>query len=388
MTTGPGLGDVDWQPHAARLADELAAAGKLTSPEWRAAVAAVPRHHLVPAYYQHTPGGWERIDTASEAGLATVYSNTVLLTAVDDTGSGTVIRSSATQPGLMTRMLESLDLSDGQRVLEIGTGTGYNAALLSHRLGDDRVFSIDVEPDLLALARERLAGLGRRPTLVAGDGAAGLPEYAPFDAVIATCAVPAVPWAWVEQTRVSGVILTDLKIAVGAGSLVRLTRLAAKHAEGRFDPVYAAFMDLRRQAGAVPERMRVRRDHAESRRCTRLDPRIPWNNLVVWFLASFALGPGIAHGYTGEDTARPPTAVWIATADGSWAEVTLSATEDGHTVAEGGPRRLWSILEDTHQQWCDLDEPAWDRFGLSVTPGRQTLWLDHPDSEHTWPVHP
>ncbi|APU14038.1 MULTISPECIES: methyltransferase domain-containing protein [Actinoalloteichus] len=387
MTSRVSSEVVDWQPHAARLADELKAAGKLTAPEWRAAVAAVPRHHLVPAYYQHTPDGWVRIDTACETGLAAVYSNTVLLTAVENIGAGTVIRSSATQPGLMVRMLESLNLRDGQRVLEIGTGTGYNAALMSHRLGDDRVFSVDVEPDLVELARDRLAELGCHPTLVAGDGTAGLPEHAPFDAIIATCAVSAVPWAWVEQTRVGGVILIDLKTAVGAGSLVRLTRIASERAEGRFDPVYAAFMDLRHQAGAAPDQVRVRRDHSDARqRAARLDPRVPWNNLVVWFLASFVLGPGIAHGYTGPDTTRPPTAVWIATSDGSWAEITLTATDHGHAVAEGGPRRLWSILEDSHRQWLDLGEPGWGRFGLTVTPDRQTLWLDQPDSEHTWPV--
>jgi methyltransferase of ATP-grasp peptide maturase system len=372
---------LDWQPQARRLADELARAGKVTAPEWRAAVVAVPRHHFVPVYYQHTSGGWERVDTASAAGLAAVYSNTVLLTAVDDT----VIRSSATQPGLMTRMLEALDLRDGQRVLEIGTGTGYNAALLSHRLGDDHVFSIDIEPDLVELARTRLADLGYHPTLVAADGAAGLPGHAPFDAVIATCAVPAVPWAWVEQTRIGGVILTDLKTAIGAGSLVRLTRTATDRAEGRFDPTYAAFLDLRHQPGASPHSIRSHRNHAHAQvGATKVDPRTPWHNLVVWFLGSFTLGPGIAHGYTGPDTTQPPTASWIVTADGSWAEITLAATDGEYAVTEGGPRRLWSLLEATHQRWLDLGQPTWERFGLTVTPDRQTVWLDQPGSEHTW----
>lgn len=371
----------DWRSRAHGLADELERAGKLTAPEWRAAVTAVPRHHFVPAYYEHTAGGWERIDTVGEAGMAAVYSNTVLLTDVRKTGAATMIRSSSTQPGLMTRMLEALHLRDEQRVLEIGTGTGYNAALLSHRLGDDQVFSVDVEPDLVELARDRLADLGYHPALVAGDGAAGLPEHAPFDAIIATCAVPAVPWAWVEQTSVGGVILTDLKTTVAAGSLVRLTKTAADHAEGRFDPTYAAFMDLRHAPGAVPDRPTPHRDHADSgQRTTRLDPRTPWHNLIVWFLASFTLGPGITLGYTGPDAMQSPTASWIATADGSWAEVSLTE----HTVIEGGPRGLWSILEDTHHQWLDLGEPSWERFGLTVTPDRQTVWLDQADSKRTW----
>jgi hypothetical protein len=249
------------------------------------------------------------------------------------------------------------------------------------------VFTLEIAPDLVGLARDRLAELGYLPTLVVGDGAAGLPRHAPFDAIIATCAVPAVPWAWVDQTRLSGMIMTDLKAAVGAGSLVRLIRVAADRAEGRFDPVYAAFMDLRHQAGAAPGAGHVRRDrdHAESR-TTTVDPHTPWQHLVVWFIASFDLGPGVEHGYTGSDTTRPPTVSWLSTPDGSWAEVTLTSRDGRHAVAEGGPRRLWSIVERAHRAWVELDRPGWDRFGLTVTPDRQTVWLDRPDGDHAWPL--
>ena len=76
-------------------------------------------------------------------------------------------------PSLMARMLEALDVRDGHRVLEIGTGTGYNAALLCHRLGACNVVSIDIDPTLIVATRKRLAGLGHHPTLVVGDGTAG-----------------------------------------------------------------------------------------------------------------------------------------------------------------------------------------------------------------------
>jgi SAM-dependent methyltransferase len=97
-------------------------------------------------------------------------------------------------------------------------GTGYNAGLLSHRRGDTNVFYIDIEPDLVELARQRLARLGYHPTLIAADGAAALPDHAPFDRIIATCAVPAVPWPWATQTHTGGVILTELKPTLGAGT--------------------------------------------------------------------------------------------------------------------------------------------------------------------------
>jgi protein-L-isoaspartate O-methyltransferase len=288
-------------------------------------------------------------------------------------------------PGLMTRMLETLDVRDGNRVLEIGTGTGYNAGLLSHRLGDTNVFSVDIEPDLITLARQRLAQLGYHPTLVATDGAEGLLGHAPFDRIIATCAVPAVPWAWVTQTRPGGVILTDLKPARGAGSLVRLTRYPDR-AEGRFDPTSAAFMMLRHHpAGQAPTRSRPRKQrNIKPQRCTTtLDPRTPWTSLIVWFLASFDLGTDISLGYCRFQEGKP-TATSITTGDGSWAEVTLADDHGVHQVHEGGPRPVWHIIEDTHALWNKLGQPSWDRFGLTVTKHHQQVWLDTPTSSHTW----
>ena len=392
MTTTNTATGVEWEPHAARLADELAAAGKLTDPRLAAAVRATPRHMFVPTYHQQTPdGSWA--ERASVDDLAAVYANTALITALAPTpAGGTTVLSSSTQPGLMTRMIEALQLTDGARVLEIGTGTGYNAALLAHRLGEDKVFSVDVEPDLVELARRRLAGLGHHPTLIAGDGSAGLPEHAPFDAIIATCAVPALPWSWIKQVRPGGVVLTDLKPAPGAGSLVRLTRGDGDRAEGRFDATYAAFMDLRHTPGSNPAGFRVERDHDQAEhRTTSLDPNTPWTSLLVWFLASFDLGPEIAYGYTIPDggaipaySQTAPTASWIATPDGSWAEITLATQNGQHTVAEGGPRRLWSLVENADHTWTDLGRPGWDHFGLTVTPQAHTVWFDQPDSDHTW----
>jgi protein-L-isoaspartate O-methyltransferase len=203
-------------------------------------------------------------------------------------------------------MLESLDVRNGHRVLEIGTGSGYNAALLSHRLGAERVFSVDVEPELVELARNRLAKIGYRPTLVACDGVRGLPEHAPYDRVIATCAVPAVPWAWIEHTTVGGVVLADVKLLGQYGSLVRLTRTSRDQAEGRFDATYGSFMRLRHQPGPYEHRPC---SHPETtlmaERVTRVDPRTPFQRLVVWFLAGPRIGSEVGLGYAGAILAAP-----------------------------------------------------------------------------------
>jgi protein-L-isoaspartate O-methyltransferase len=147
---------------------------------------------LVPrAYEQDNTGAWIEFDTTDMA--ERVYSPETLVTALETVGTYQICISSSTKPDLMVRMLETLDVHDGHRVLEIGTGTGYNAALLAHRLGDGRVFSIDVGAEFVDLARQRLATAGFHPTLVSGDGVHGLAEHAPYDRIIATCSVPAVP---------------------------------------------------------------------------------------------------------------------------------------------------------------------------------------------------
>ncbi|MDH6623472.1 protein-L-isoaspartate(D-aspartate) O-methyltransferase [Streptomyces sp. LBL] len=217
-------------------------------PVWREAFEAVPRHLFVPYYYVGGIDGYERQWGESpdprtrERWVRGVYADTPLATRLRD---GELV-SSSSQPSLMAMMLAELRITDGDRVLEIGAGTGYNAALLAHRLGDDDlVTTVDLEPEITEAARRHLAAAGYRPVVVTGDGARGVPERAPFDRIVATCALPSIPRAWLAQCRPGARILTPL----GTG-LVALTVRDAGHAEGRFlhTPVY--FVPLR---GGGPE---------------------------------------------------------------------------------------------------------------------------------------
>ena len=148
-------GRADWRaldPAALRRAElvkTLVDRGVLTDLAWREAFATVPREAFVPRFTRREQGGQlVHYDHAAEGGtvdfLAAVYSDTSLITRFNAAGIAT---SSSTQPSLMTIMLERLDIHDGHTVLEIGTGSGYNAALLAHRLGDEAVTTIDVHPD-------------------------------------------------------------------------------------------------------------------------------------------------------------------------------------------------------------------------------------------------
>ncbi|MGW0826290.1 methyltransferase domain-containing protein [Streptomyces sp. NPDC002845] len=234
----------------AALVREIEASGAWDAdPVWREAFEAVPRHLFVPYYYVSAVGGYERLwgeehdPRRRERWLRGAYADTPLATRVRD---GELI-SSSSQPSLMAKMLAELEVEDGNRVLEIGAGTGYNAALLSCRLGDKSVTSVDLDADITEAARRHLAAAGYHPAVVTGDGARGVPERAPYDRIIATCTLRSVPRAWLDQCNPEALILTPL-----ATGLLRLRVQDTEHAEGRFLHTPAYFVPLRGGSGPEP----------------------------------------------------------------------------------------------------------------------------------------
>jgi protein-L-isoaspartate O-methyltransferase len=119
----------------------------------------------------------------------------------------------------MAEILEDLRLSPGLRVLEIGAGTGYNAALLAHVVG--RVVSMDVDRDVLAEAEQHLQAFpDRQVELRHGDGRLGYPKEAPFDRILVTAAALDVEPAWLEQLAEDGLLLAPVDLAPGLAYLV------------------------------------------------------------------------------------------------------------------------------------------------------------------------
>jgi protein-L-isoaspartate(D-aspartate) O-methyltransferase len=130
------------------------------------------------------------------------------------------------QPYIVALMTELLDVRRSDKVLEIGTGSGYQAAVLS--LLAARVFSIELEPELAREARERLRALGyRNVTVRAGDGYAGWPEEAPFDRIIVTAAPPEMPQTLIDQLKPRG------KLVAPVGSLDQELVVVEKGSDGR-----------------------------------------------------------------------------------------------------------------------------------------------------------
>ncbi|MET9696213.1 methyltransferase domain-containing protein [Streptomyces sp. NPDC006529] len=238
--------DLRGTAHAAQVR-ELVAAGALPDPAWRAAFDAVPRHVFVPYFWTGRGAGHERLwaedpDPERRARwLRGVYTDAPLATRLRD---GELV-SSSSQPSLMARMLDALEVRDGDNVLEIGAGTGYNAALLCHRLGEDLVTTVDLDEEITESARAHLARLGYHPVVVTGDGARGCPARGPFDRIIVTCTLPQIPAAWLPQCRPGARILAPLSTG-----LIALRVRDAAFAEGHFLHTPAYFVPLRGAAAA------------------------------------------------------------------------------------------------------------------------------------------
>ena len=240
----------------AELVREIDASGAWEAdPVWREVFEAVPRHLFVPAYYIGVMGGYEgrRYDDPDperrKQWLRGAYADVPLATHV----RGGELVSSSSQPSLMAQMLTELEVEEGNGVLEIGTGSGYNAALLAHRLGDDLVTTIDLDPEITEPARQHLAAAGYRPAVVTGDGARGVPQRAPFDRIIATCAPSSIPGAWPAQCTPGARILAPF-----ATGLIALRVRDSGHAEGRFLHTPAYFVPLRGGTRVEPEAQDLR----------------------------------------------------------------------------------------------------------------------------------
>jgi methyltransferase of ATP-grasp peptide maturase system len=384
---------VDWQPLAGALAATLEAAGALNEPAWQRAFAETPRHLFVPCFLEQR-GGVERVVDGADATLrdrwlTQVYSDTNLITQIGESGpagGGRRPTSSSSMPSIMSWMLQSLDLAEGQRVLEIGTGTGYNAALLCHRLGDTNVASIDIDPALVDQARMRLAELGYAPLLVAGDGAGGLPSAAPYDAILATAAVDHIPPEWIEQLRPGGVIVADLRGGF-SGAMVRLRKIDDATVEGRCDNFDAAFMPLRRQLsyplrqGAASPLVIDRRNPQQG--ITTTNPWQVTESRGLRFVIELQLGG------THADLFATDSEIVVSATDGSWATVALAAGGDGtHAVTQGGPRRLWDSVDTAVATWQHVGKPSIDDFGVTAINdiNDQRVWLRDPQSAYSWPL--
>jgi protein-L-isoaspartate(D-aspartate) O-methyltransferase len=192
------------------------AADGVTDPAVLAAMSAVPREVFVPHFWASGPEGRDYDltgDHPDPPAVPLVYDMDRALAVRWDPAHPGDATSTASAPRLMAWMLELLDLRPGLRVLEIGTGTGYNVALLAEIVGDASfITSVDIDAGLVEEARGHLDPLGYGGArLLTGDGASGVPTAEPFDRVVATVGCVDLAPAWLDQLTPEGILLVPLE---------------------------------------------------------------------------------------------------------------------------------------------------------------------------------
>jgi protein-L-isoaspartate O-methyltransferase len=344
-------------------------------------VNAVNRADFIPdVIWERSEDGWlvpvDRVKNP-EAWLRLVNSAEYVVTQADDgvlrDGKGTFPTSSSSGLVVMREMLELLDLHEGMDVLEIGTGTGYNAALLAERAAPGQVTSIEVDPAVAEHGRQALRRIGAPVHVITGDGGSGYADHAPYDRVMATASVLTVPFPWIAQTRPGGLVVLPLSGSFTRGAFLCLTVVDNDVAQGRFHGG-ASFMRLRAQRDGEALWRIWDNDDAQAS-ATRLYPNEPFTK----YEAGFILGILLRGWVTGQRVEDSGAILLMSHYDsGSWATVTPRKGGE-YDVRHEGPRRLWEEMDAAYQWWLDAGRPDHTRFGLTVTKAGQDVWLDSPD---------
>jgi protein-L-isoaspartate O-methyltransferase len=339
---------MEWEAHAAQMAAEVVHPVS----RWRGPLESVPRHVFVPRWWANDGGRWALRDGPSDAAswMGAVYANRTLVTRVgsqhaDDAPEGAALTtglptSSSTLPGLVVQMYRHAMLSDDCDIL-VTTGSGYGTALACRRLGDRRVTSVDVDPQLVEAAGDRLEALGLHPQTAVCDLTGPLPGE--YHRIVSTVSIDPRPFpvSWLAALRPGGRLVTTL---AGTGLIVTADKTQDGGAQGRVELDAAGFMRTRHGDDYPPglDDVYAKAKTADGEEVTT--GRYPvlyvpdaWD---VWSMLEL-IAPGIEHRRSDEDGTRT---VWLLHPDGSWARA-VGRWTDPPTVHQSGPRRLWDELE-------------------------------------------
>ena len=346
---------------------------------WLDVIAQVPREGFIPdVVYRHEwdrpAPNWVPVSRVQQPALwrRLVDAEDYVITQVDDghpsaDGSGYTPTSSASNPVVVAEMLDCLDLHPGHRVLEIGTGTGWNAALMASVVGAENVTSVEIDREVADHARRALAGAGfDAVSVITGDGEAGWASTAPYDRVIATVGVYSIPGPWVTQTTLGGRLVVPLSNHYqhpGIAVLQRTRTGAYGRLAGR-----AVFMPLR--AHRHPRISDGDWERAEQLPTTDSTTDQYPQDWISDRDAATAIGQRIPDIITdwqpdGDDAATGT--LWLRTPDvTSWATLRLTDTPPPYRIEQAGPRKLLDEVAAAYQWWLDQRRPTVADWRISV----------------------
>ncbi|CAJ61583.1 conserved hypothetical protein [Frankia alni ACN14a] len=311
----------------------------------------------MPAWWVQSRGEW----VLRSGPLADAYADRSLVTRVgtlhaDHAAKGDHPRgrstSSSTLPGLVLRMYQHAQLGRGLHIADIGTGSGYGAALLALRYGNDHVTTMDVDPYLVDVAAQRLAALDLHPTVLEVDATGPLPGE--YDRIVSMVSVRSIPPSWLTALRPGGRLVTTI---TGTWMILTVTR-TPNGVVGQVERDWAGFMGARSGPDYPPSAVDfgllavVDGEHVGTGRYPVIDVAEMPELGTMYALAV----PDVQHRYR---RARDGQQTAIMThPDGSWARATAYGTE-APSVHQGGPRRLWDMLDDVRDDWARRGWTPW-----------------------------
>ncbi len=345
----------------------------------RAAFADHPRHHYIPDLVWPDPQGLPLIRGTNPKRWATyVYDDDAVVTQANDGGSGLINTpsSSSSAPQLMADMIGAAGIEPGMRVLEIGTGTGWNARILDSLVGPTgHVTSLEIDPNVAEHAVNRLAG--SRVKVVHGTEVPGTDVY---DAVLATCAVTRVPAEWIARVGLDAPIVVPWGPYSGshASPVAALRKTGAKSASGPF-VCEAFFMRDRTQRVPLGGFPGMGRDSEATRVVPFTSDGLIEDDLLTRIMIML---PGVRVGVGGRPfSGGHGLIVYMGTPDSSWAYV----WPDGSTHS-GGPTPLVERLHEVYGLLSGEGWPALGKFSLEVEPPEEVCRVRAPFGAWEHPV--
>jgi Protein-L-isoaspartate carboxylmethyltransferase len=369
------------QLYRGQLVYELVRKGALLrhSPLYEAFLV-VPRHAFIDHYYEQAVHGFaaNRVPAPDEDAdqeqwhrwLQQIYTDAPLVTQVDEKGLPT---SSSSMPSMMIAMLHALELEPGQRVVEIGTGTGYNAAIMTLLVGANQlVTSLEIDATLAQLAQQRLEHICGKGVLVYSENALTWQGDALVDRVLATTSWPTIPLNWIAALALQGILVMELH-----GDFVSVLLQLQKVAPDRIDVVlipawHGCFMRMRSQAEAAVQHAQILSNLPTLQQTTisiqtfapELFKQQP--GLALMFQCRFPMvgmrriyRQGVQHVYLIDEQRS--------------AMVQFQANEEGWQVTASGNYNLWQAYLAVYQQWSSWGCPSLNELHMSFDMQRGML---------------
>lgn len=347
---------------------------------------AVQREQFVPDKIWVRPDSAEPhvpVDRVNEPDkwLSYVYSDRAVVTQFDNGATiwpevGRRPTSSASMPSVVAGMLAALAPESGESVLEIGTGTGFNAALLAKMVGrDGNVTTVEIDESTASVARRNLDRASYKVKVEVADAAASVVD-GEFDRVIATAGVHIgqLPYWWVTSTRPGGTILAPMRADLASGPLVKFKVTKDGVARGRAVRMRVGFMELRSHRVRSLPWSDVPSANVGHISHTKVNPsEMLADEDVRWALA-VAL-PSCRYDLEPATKMRPHEVAWLLDPlSESWARIEPYATGE-YVAHQFGPRRLWNESVRVLEWWEQNGRPPIEAWNWTVSDGRQTVTL-------------